>query len=445
MSLQVVKWLYPGMRVKRWVFLLGVGILLISSGLGLLVGVEILASLEHALLRVVFRLTGSLPPYASVVVGAVLLGFGIFCVSVGVRQTTRTLLKELAPGEAENIADIMFARRHLRRGPHIVVVGGGTGLSTLLRGLKVYTSNITAIVTVADDGGSSGRLREDFGVLPPGDIRNTLVALADTEPLMEELFQYRFPEGNGLAGHSFGNLFITAMHQIAGDFEAAVHLSSKVLAIRGRVLPSTLQSVVLRAEFADGSTAVGESQIPLAGKRIRRVTLDPANPAPVEDALRAIAAADIILLGPGSLYTSVLPNLLVDSMTSAIRSSAAAKVYICNVMTQPGETDNYTAADHLQAIIDHTGPDIVHYCLLNNATVPDSSARRYRDKGAYPVIPDASRIRELGVTPVLRSLISETNLVRHDPARLAAAVMELANRHRVVRRFHKLRNRRTAL
>lgn len=407
--------------------------MLISGGFWLLAGVEILTVFERRVLALLYHLTGRLPQFATPVAGVFFLLLGIILASVGIRQTTRTLLFELDPGRADNVVDIMFSRRLLRRGPHVVAIGGGTGLSTLLRGLKEYTSNITAIVTVADDGGSSGRLREDFGVLPPGDIRNTLVALADAEPLMQELFQHRFPGDNALSGHSFGNLFITAMNQIAGDFDEAIQLSSKVLAIRGKVLPSTLQSVVLKAEYTDGHIVTGESNIPLERKRIRRVFIEPHDVVPLDEALQAIAAADIIVLGPGSLYTSVMPNLLVAALVEEIRKSAAVRVYICNVMTQPGETDGYTASDHLRAIIDHVGPNFVHYCLMNNTPIAEASAERYRAQGAYPVVNDPAEVRALGAIPVMRPLINESNLVRHDPKRLAAAVLELAKHHRMRR------------
>ncbi len=436
MSFRVVEWLYPGMRVKRWVLLLVLGILIICSGLVLFCGVDNITVAERWLVQIVHQGTGRLPRYGQRLAGLAAVLAGIALVTIGVRQTVRTLLFELAPAEADNVANIMYVRRKLRRGPRVVVVGGGTGLATLLRGLKEYTSNITAIVTVADDGGSSGQLRAELGMLPPGDIRNTLVALADAEPLMQKLFQYRFPEDQAgeseprLAGHSFGNLFIAAMLQVAGDFEQAVRESSRVLAIRGTVLPSTLQSVVLHAEYEDGSTVAGESQIPLAGKPIRRVRLAPADAAPLPDALRAIAGADLIVLGPGSLYTSVLPNLLVADIARAIRAATAVKVYACNVMTQPGETDGYSAADHLRAIICHAGPGLIQYCLANSAPITEPAAERYRQQGAYPVAADVAQIKALGITPVLRAIISENNLVRHDPAALAKAVLEVAGRSR---------------
>ncbi|MBO8141761.1 MAG: YvcK family protein [Firmicutes bacterium] len=327
----------------------------------------------------------------------------------------------------------------MRRGPRVVAIGGGTGLSTLLRGLKTVTSNITAIVTVADDGGSSGRLRAEMGMPPPGDVRNTLVALADTEPLMERLFQYRFDTGSGLKGHSFGNLFLAAMTAITGDFERAVRESSKVLAVRGQVLPSTLESVTLVAEFADGTRARGESQVAQTGKRIRRVYLSPPDARPLADALRALREADIVILGPGSLYTSVLPNLLVPGIAETIGNSRAMRVYVCNVMSQPGETDGYRASDHVRALLEHAGSGIVDYVLMNSGRVPSNVEEKYRREGAHPVQADVQAVRDLGVVPVCRYLLSHSDFARHDPHRLAAAIRDMWETHRAASRARPVR------
>ncbi|HEX6971321.1 MAG TPA: gluconeogenesis factor YvcK family protein, partial [Limnochordia bacterium] len=423
-AVQVVKWLYPGMRVKRWLCLVGVGVLCISVGIALFAGVAVLGALETSLIGLSHRLLGVSPLPLTAPTGLALVALGIACISWGIRQTIRSLMAVFAPEDVPYLADIVFERRHLARGPRVVAIGGGTGLSTLLRGLKAYTSRITAIVTVADDGGSSGRIRSELGILPPGDIRNTLVALADTEPLMERLFQYRFGRGEGLEGHSFGNLFIAAMCDVTGDFEEAVRQSSRVLAVRGRVLPSTLTDVALRAEYADGTVEVGESRIPRPGKTIRRVSLVPEAPEPHPEVLRAIARADLIVLGPGSLYTSVIPNLLVRGLADALRRSPAVKVYVCNVMTQPGETDGYGAVEHVQAILDHVGPGLLDHVVMNSEPVPPAAQRRYNLEGAHPVRPDEAGIRRLGLTPVCRPLISKNDLVRHDPERLAETVME---------------------
>ncbi len=424
--MQVLKWLYPGMNVKRWILVLALGVLMVSAGLGLAAGVEVALALEWLVSQFTSGVTYALPDRLYRVAGILLTAGGVFLIAVGLRQMIRSLVAVVLPGGPEQLADLVFAKRHLARGPRVVVVGGGTGLSVLLRGLKQFTSNITAIVTVADDGGSSGRLRNELGILPPGDIRNTLVALADTEPLMERLFQYRFGSGEGLAGHSFGNLFIAAMTAITGDFEEAVRASSKVLAIRGQVLPSTLSRVSLWAEYEDGSRVRGESNIPQVRKRIRRIGLDPAEPEALPAALEALARADVIVLGPGSLYTSVLPNLLVRGVAEAIRRSRALKVYVCNVMTQPGETDGYTASDHVRAIVDHVGRGLIDVVLLNGASISGAVAQRYRREGAFPVVADAEAVRSLGPEPVVRPLLAAADLARHDPRRLATAILQVA-------------------
>jgi len=312
-----------------------------------------------------------------------------------------------------------------RRGLDIVVLGGGTGLATLLRGLKHYTSNLTAVVTVFDDGGSSGRLRRELGILPPGDIRHCLVALAEAEPLMTRLFEYRF-KGGALDGHAFGNLFIASLAGVTGDLEQAVQETSKVLNIRGRVLPTTAHDVVLVAEFDDGRVIEGESTITGTRGRIRRVSLRPVDAPPLPEVLTALAEADLILIGPGSLYTSVIPNLLVRGVADAVRASGAPCVYVCNVMTQPGETDGYTAADHVKAIQAHTGQGLFSHAIVNtqspqNRTLLD----RYAGQGSRPVAPALQELEAMGLTTVGLALMSEEELLRHDPLRLAEAVFQV--------------------
>lgn len=424
------KWLYPGMGVKRWLLVVGAGVLLISAGLTWIVDIEFLGAIEREALSWIGRLLGWLPTWIVPAVGATFVLLGIALIGFGLRSMIRSLLEAAVPGRVENLADVVYNNQHLRRGPKVVVVGGGTGLSTMLRGLKEWTSNITAIVTMADDGGSSGRLRVEMGVLPPGDVRNTLVALADTETLMEKLFQYRFQTGDGLRGHTFGNLFIAAMTEITGDFEQAVRESSKVLAVRGRVLPSTLDPVTLNAEYEDGGTAAGESRIARPGRRIRRVFLEPSDAKPLDEAVRALREADVIILGPGSLYTSVLPNLLVPGISETIRRSHAVRLYVCNVMTQPGETDGYAASDHVRALIDHAGKGIVDYALIHRGRVSPALEEKYRRIGQYPVAADARAVRSLGVEPVTRYMMSQSDLVRHDAALLTAAIEELWQTHR---------------
>lgn len=308
--------------------------------------------------------------------------------------------------------------------PNVVCVGGGTGLPNLLRGLKKYTSNITAVVTVADDGGSSGIIRDELKIPPPGDIRNCLLALADTEPLMENLFQYRFTAGS-FKGHSFGNIFLAAMTEMLGDFELAIKESSKVLAVRGRVLPSTLDDVVLEAEYCDGTTVWGESKIPQPKRQIKRIRIRPEDAKPLDEALEALEKADAVILGPGSLYTSVIPNLLVKDMVKSIAESRAKKIYVVNIMTQPGETTGYSAYDHVRAIIEHSRSDLLEYVVVNTGKVPEELLYRYRVDGAVPVICDSEKIRAIGYNVVEADILNYTDVVRHSPEKLAGIIMNI--------------------
>ncbi len=416
-------WLVPGLGVKRWVLVIAAGILLLSAGVMLIVNVRPLGWLELSAFRVSIAILlatgGALSPTW---LGALLVVAGIAAVFTGLRGTVRAVTDALLPPGRQQLVDVLAQQRHRRRGPHIVVIGGGTGLSTLLRGLKHYSDNLTAVVTVFDDGGSSGRLRRELGILPPGDIRDCLVALAESEPLMTRLFEYRF-QGGALEGHAFGNLFIASLAGVTGDLESAVKETSKVLNIRGRVLPSASADVVLWAEFADGTTVEGESQITRARKRIHRIGLKPADVAPLPEVLQAIGEADLIVLGPGSLFTSVIPNLLVGGVADAVRASRALRLYVCNVMTQPGETDGFTASDHVRTLHDLIGPGLFSHVLVN-AQRPRNRVllARYEADGARPVEPDLERLDALGVTPISDALISEETLVRHNPRRLARAV-----------------------
>jgi uncharacterized cofD-like protein len=400
------KWLYPGMKVKRWILLSAAGIILIV--LGTIEGVEEVGN------------------QAVPSVAIILVFWGIILVFSGVKKMVKSFVTIFMPGDREKeLVDIIYRKRQLSRGPKIVVIGGGTGLSVLLHGLKAYTSNLTAIVTVSDDGGSSGRLREQFNILPPGDIRNCLVALADAEPLMQDLFQFRFKEGTELAGHNFGNLFITVMTELVGDFDKAIKESSKVLAISGHVIPSTLKRVNLVADHADGSQTMGETRISKSKSPITRVQLKPENCLPTDDALEAIANAEAIILGPGSLYTSVLPNLLVKNVSEAIAAADAIKIYICNVMTQSGETDNYTAYDHVKAIHEHTKHKIVDYCFVNTGYVPGEFLEKYKNENAEPVKPDIQRIKDAGIKVLADDVISTHNHVRHNSEKIAENIVNL--------------------
>ncbi len=392
------------MWVKRWILLTVFGVIMVSMGF-------VMVLLEQH-------------PKNKAFAGAIII-LGILGVITGIKRIIKSLLTVFLPQSEDGLVDKIYKTRVLEKGPRIVVVGGGTGLSTLLHGLKEYTSNITAIVTVADDGGSSGRLRKEFDVPPPGDIRNCLVALADAEPLVGKLFQFRFEEGTALAGHNFGNLFITALSKVTGDFDAAIKESSKVLAIRGRVLPSTLDKVTLVAEHPDGSETHGESLIPKSDRLIRRIHLKPANCRPTDEAVDAIRRADAIVLGPGSLYTSIMPNLMVGKMYQEIIRSKAIKIYVCNVMTQKGETEDYKASDHLKAIIEHTAPGIVDYCIINTAKIGADMLDKYKTEEAYPVLPDSENLKKMKCKVVEAHIVKSEGYVRHDPDKLSRIIVDL--------------------
>ncbi|MFH1245299.1 MAG: gluconeogenesis factor YvcK family protein [Candidatus Omnitrophota bacterium] len=399
------KWLYPGIKIKRWVMMCILGMGMIS------VGSMDLVSPDYLCVRVL---------------GGINLVWGIMVIFVSFERTVKSFLSLfITYKEGNKLLDMVYQKKQLAQGPKIVVIGGGTGLSTLLVGLKDYTSNITAIVTVADDGGSSGRLREQFGLLAPGDIRNCLVALADTEPLMRNLFQFRFDGQAELKGHSFGNLFITAMTKITGDFEKAVKESSKVLAIRGRVIPSTLEQVGLIAEYEDGTRVEGESKISHSSQLIKKIHLDREDCEPTPEAVEAIKDAEAIVFGPGSLYTSIIPNLLIREITKTVLESSAVKIYICNIMTQSGETDKYKASDHVEAIVAHAKSKLFHYCILNVAEIPDELLRKYDAEKACPVIADADKIEEMGFSVIKENLVSTNDYVRHDSQKLSKIIIDL--------------------
>ena len=402
--LKAFKWLYPGMRVKRWTFLTVFGVIMVSMGFVMVISEQTSRSKTFA---------------AGIVI------IGILAIVTGIKRIIKSFVTILLPQREEELVDKVYNKLILEKGPKIVVIGGGTGLSTLLHGLKEYTNNITAIVTVADDGGSSGRLRQDFDVLPPGDIRDCLVALADAEPLMAKLFQFRFGEGTELKGHNFGNLFITAMTKVTGNFDAAIKESSKVLVIRGSVVPSTLDKVTLVAQHQDGTETIGESNIPKAQKPVKRIYLKPSGSKPTHEAIEAIRKADSIVLGPGSLYTSIMPNLLVDRIYKEIISSKAMKAYVCNVMTQKGETDGYKASDHLRAIIEHTAPGIVDYCIMNTAKIPDGILKRYHEEGSNPVAVDSENLKKMKCRPIEAHIVTIKDYVRHDADKLAKIIVDL--------------------
>ena len=424
-----LKWLRLGMGVKRWLLLLVGGLLLISLGV---------ASLQQLMdLSALGRL---LAPFGSVAIAPEVqvlffVGIGATLVALAVFNLNRSLLSAFRRADQEEVADVVYRHRQRQRGPKVVAIGGGHGLNTLLRGLKEHTDNITAIVTVADDGGSSGRLRRDFGVLPPGDFRNCIAALSDAEGLVSQLFQYRFGDDTDLDGHSFGNLYLSAMAAITGSFESALEESSRVLAVRGQVIPSTLAQVTLCADVTtrmpvgdDGShqdrlvQVRGESTIGQTHGQIRRVYLEPESVPAYPHAIRAILDADLIVAGPGSLYTSVLPNLLVSDLTRAIESARATKVYVCNVATQASETVGYDVTSHVQALRSHVGPNLFHVVLANESF---SGVKPPGDDVDWTHLPDP---KSVDYTLVTGDLVDSQHPWRHDPAKLAQALMEFVNK-----------------
>jgi len=433
---QWFKWLSPGLSVKRWLLISAGGVVLTALGLAIWVKLTPIYYAIQLIQDLVSAIANFLPNYIS---GPLILLFGLLLVFWGQTRTLSSITEVLRPEGEEELIDVLLSYRRLHRGPKIVVIGGGTGLSTLLRGLKTYSNNITAIVTVADDGGSSGRLRRENGVLPPGDIRNCLAALASEETLLTELFQYRFTAGDGLTGHSFGNLFLTAMSDITGDLERAIAASSDVLAVRGQVLPATLSDMRLWAELSDGRRIEGESNITEAGGSILKIGSIPACPPALPKVIQAIEEADCIIIGPGSLYTSVIPNLLVPEITSAIasRRKSGGKVppvpciYVCNIMTQAGETHGYTVSDHIRAIDNACGENLFNAVLVHKQDPSPRSLKRYAQENSHPVFLDREMVTKLGRRVILANVMDEdelTGVVRHNPQRLAGVLLRWYSR-----------------
>lgn len=414
----------PGL--KRWIVIIVAGIAVIVYGVLVLLGKHPVHYTITALTDVLSDIAVNMPKR---ITGIVAVSVGGLVVIVAIVRMMASILGAYLPDDRESIPDVLYRKRHLERGPKVVVIGGGTGLSNLLRGLKGFTNNITAIVTVGDDGGSSGRLRQELGVLPPGDIRNCITALADEDKLVTDLFKYRFVQGNGLEGHSFGNLFLTAVCAITdGDMLEAARMAGKVLNSCGQVLPATLSSMTLIAEFEDGTIVRGESHIPETTGRIKRIKCEPSAPEATREAMDAIAGADMIVLGPGSLYTSIIPNLLVNGIPEAIVQSNARKVYVCNVMTQKGETTTYTVSDHVEALLQHAGfargmsstpPNrFIEGAMINVESPPIDPDLPY----SY-VKYDPEKLRQLGVRPILRPLANTELVGHHDANRLATYLM----------------------
>ena len=407
-------WLLPGLEIKRWFALIFLGSLLITIGLMIFFNLRPVYFIMEFIRKIALVVPTDILAVV-ITIGGALLFFK------GWQKTNISMLDTHNGREKETLLENLYRRRKLNRGPKIVAIGGGTGLSMLLKGIKRITNNITAVVTVGDDGGSSGRLREEMGVLPPGDIRNCIAALADNEDLITKLFQYRFNTGEGLKGHSFGNLFLTALCSITGDMVRAVKESSNVLSIRGRALPSTLDNMKLAAEYEDGTIVHGESAIPEEHKKIKRLFTEPEHCKPLEDVIEAIKDADLIILGPGSLYTSVIPNLLIKEISEEVIKSNAKKIYVCNIMTQPGGTDNYAVSDHMNALYKHAGSNKLIDAVLVNNVLPKNMADKYEQCGQMPVVLDRYNVH---VDIVEKKLIEESKegLVRHSSNRVARAI-----------------------
>ncbi|WP_411870462.1 gluconeogenesis factor YvcK family protein [Vulcanococcus limneticus] len=433
-SRRAVRWLQPGLVVKRWMLTSGLGLLVAVLGAAIWADLQPIYWTLESITWLLRHITTVLPrAYTGPLV---LLGGGAM-IWLGQSRSFGSIQQALAPEKGTVLVDALVAQRRLNRGPAIVAIGGGTGLSTLLSGLKRYSSNLTAIVTVADDGGSSGVLRRELGVQPPGDVRNCLAALATEEPLLTRLFQYRFQAGTGLEGHSFGNLFLSALTAITGSLESAITASSRVLAVQGQVVPATNADVRLWAELEDGTRIEGESTIGHAPSPIVRLGCTPERPPALPRALEAIAHADLIVLGPGSLYTSLLPNLLVPELVEAIGRSKAPRLYICNLMTQPGETDGLDVTGHLRALEAQLASLGVEERLFTAVLAQEDLGsgplvEHYRQRGAEPVACDSRQLRSQGYEVMLAPLqgARPSATLRHDPKSVALAVMRFYKRHR---------------
>ena len=412
---QLLKILYPGIRIKRWLLMGTLGVAISSAGVTYLLRRAILAARTDEQ-----NILPDLLPWHFD--GIILMSMGaafILWSMIGLYQTISPLLAQKA--SLETIGDVLYRRRALKRGPNIVAIGGGTGLSVLLSGLKNHTENLTAIIGVTDDGGSSGRLRRDLGVLPPGDFRNCIVAMSDESSLLQELFQYRFSKGSELKGHSFGNLFITAMSDISDGFESGISESSKVLAVRGSIKPATVDHIQLSADLKNGDHVIGESNIRSMGSTVSKIYIDPSEAKAYKPSVEAILEADTVILGPGSLYTSVLPNLLVHGICEALKDTEATKIYVCNVATEIGETGGYDLSNHVEALQKHTFSDIVDYVIANDNLTDIGD--RFAGEAVQNIPSTPSRIEY-----IYNDLVDIDNPVRHDSLKLSQVIIGVSNK-----------------
>lgn len=426
----LLQWLYPGLNIKRWLLLFSLGLMVVAFGVALIMNYQVFGQVEEEILRLLYVFTGTYDYAFLATAGTGLIVAGIIVMLYALRKLVKRFFALVAPDE-EEVSKQIASRIELSRGVRIVAIGGGHGLSTLLKGLKQKTSNISAIVTVADDGGSSGRLREEMDIIAPGDLRNCLVALADKDTALEQLFQYRFGGEGELSGHSLGNLFLAALIKEFGNAQNALEAASTVLNIRGKVMPATAERIRLLAKMSDGKEIEGESEIAAYGEsrkaKILHMSMIPAAPIAVGDALEAIRHADLITLGPGSLYTSVLPDLLVPEILQAIKESNAPCLYICNIMTQPGETEGYTVSDHVKALIEHVGKNVIDYVLVNNARPSREILKKYEEVGEFPVKIDAKQVEETGVIMIESDLLGEEKGAFHDNLILAENIIRISN------------------
>lgn len=426
--------LLPGMKLKRWLLILFLGFI----GLIIFVCVSFASQLAAFFTLLSWHLTNlsSLPihKYSPKLIGELaLLAASLILIILSIRGIVLFLINALIPEKKGRIWNLIYKHSDLSMAPRVVVLGGGTGLFSILRGLKNYTNNITAIVAMSDMGSkretSTGKLRAEFGILPPGDVRQCLVALSDSGPLMSRLLQYRFTEGKGLKGHSFGNLLLTALTKITGSFDKALIEASRILAIRGKVLPVTLDKTHLCAELENGKMVEQEHNVESHKLKykseVARLFLNPPAGA-YHEAVKEIRKADIVVLGPGSLYTSIIPTLLVKGIPEAIKESKARKIYVCNVMTQPGETDNYTASDHADKVIKYLGKGVLDYVVVNSARAPEQLYRKYRQQGSDRVRVDSEKLKKLNVKIIEADLLTKEDLLRHDSEKIAKVVLSLS-------------------
>lgn len=421
------QWFLPGLLVKRWLLVSIIGIVLIVLGIAISARLTPILFLSRLIGNTIDTLVAILPRNVS---GPIALAIGLGLLWLGQKRALGSITQVLMPDQDKELLELLVSHRKLNRGPKIVTVGGGTGMSNLLRGLKQYSANITAIVTVADDGGSSGRLRREHGVLPPGDIRNCLAALADEEKLVTELFQYRFKTGEGLTGHSFGNLFLTAMSEVTGDLEKAIAASSQVLAVRGRVLPATLDHMVLWAELEDGRYIEGESNIPEAKGKIKHIGCNPSNPKALPQNIEDINEADLIVIGPGSLYTSIIPNLLVPEIRQALIDRNVPSIYLCNIMSQVGETDDYAVSDYIRVLDEIAGARLFDVVLVQKYPPSERSLQHYASFGSHLTYLDRENLSTLGCPVLIANIMQEkpNGTVCHDSNKLAGVIMRWYNR-----------------